>query len=51
MAHPTGVEQSLAFFAVVHAPRRPHATLWHSLETLRTMTILASQSGEKSPPR
>ena len=45
MAHPTGVEQILALFAVVHAPRRQHATTWPPLETMLTITILATMCG------
>jgi DDE_Tnp_1-associated len=48
MAHPTGVEQILAFFAVVHDPRRQHATTWHPLETILTLTILATICGAQN---
>jgi hypothetical protein len=45
MAHPTGVEQIVAFCAVVQAPRRQHATTWPPLETLLTLPILATLGG------
>ena len=45
MAHPTGIEQLLAFCAVVHEPRRQHATTWPPLETILTSTILATICG------
>ena len=45
MADPTAIEQILAFFAVVQDPRRQHATTWHSLETIITITILATICG------
>jgi len=48
MAHPTGVEQILAFFAVVHDPRRQHATTWYPLETILTITILATICGAQN---
>src|SRR5215813_8846821 len=48
MAHPTGIEQLLAFFAVVHDPRRQHATTWHPLETILTITILATICGAQN---
>jgi predicted transposase YbfD/YdcC len=48
MAHPTGIEQLLAFFAVVHAPRRQHATTWPPLETILTLTILATICGAQN---
>jgi predicted transposase YbfD/YdcC len=48
MAHPTGVEQILAFFAVVPDPRRQHATTWHPLETILTITILATICGAQN---
>jgi hypothetical protein len=45
MAHPATIEQLWAFFAVVHDPRRQHATPWHPLETIRVITILATICG------
>lgn len=34
-----------AFFAGVEEPRRQHATTWHLLETIRTITMLATICG------
>jgi predicted transposase YbfD/YdcC len=48
MADPTAIEQILAFFAVVQDPRRQHATTWHSLETIITITILATICGAQN---
>jgi predicted transposase YbfD/YdcC len=45
MAHPAAVDQILTFFAVVHDPRRQHATTLHTLETILTITILATICG------
>jgi predicted transposase YbfD/YdcC len=36
------------FFAVVHAPRRQHPTTLHALETLLTLTILATICGAQN---
>jgi hypothetical protein len=48
LAHPTGIEQLLAFCAVVHDPRRQHAPTWPPLETLLTITILATIGGAQN---
>ena len=45
MAQPTAIDQMLAFFAVVHDPRRQHPTTLHTLETILTITILATICG------
>ena len=48
MAQPTALDQLCAFFAVVHDPRRQHPTTLHTLETLLTVTILATMCGAQS---
>jgi hypothetical protein len=48
MAEPTALDQMLAFFAVVHDPRRQHPTTLHTLETILTITILATICGAQN---
>lgn len=48
MESPNAVAQIRSFFAVVHDPRRPHATTLHSLEALITITILATICGAQN---
>ena len=48
MAQPTAIDQICAFFAVVHDPRRPHPTTLHTLETILTITILATLCGAQN---
>ncbi|HEX9868559.1 MAG TPA: transposase family protein [Candidatus Tectomicrobia bacterium] len=45
MAQRTAIDRMLTFFAVVHDPRRQHPTTRHTLETILTMTILATIGG------
>ncbi len=45
MAQRSAIDQMLTFFAVVHDPRRQHPTTLHTLETIRTITILATICG------
>jgi predicted transposase YbfD/YdcC len=48
MAQPTAIDQICAFFTVVHDPRRPHPTTLHTLETILTITILATICGAQN---
>jgi predicted transposase YbfD/YdcC len=48
MAQPPALDQMLAFFAVVHDPRRQHPTTLHALETSLTITILATMCGAQN---
>ena len=48
MAQPTAIDQMCAFFAVVHDPRRQHPTTRHTLETILTITILATICGAQN---
>ena len=48
MAQPTAIDQMFAFFAVVHDPRRQHPTTLHTLETILTITILATICGAQN---
>jgi predicted transposase YbfD/YdcC len=48
MAQPTAIDQICAFFAVVHDPRRQHPTTLHALETILTITILATICGAQN---
>jgi len=48
MAEPTAIDQMFAFFAVVHDPRRQHPTTLHALETILTLTILATICGAQN---
>jgi hypothetical protein len=45
MAQRTAIDQMFTFFAVVHAPRRQPPTTLHPLETILTITILATIGG------
>jgi predicted transposase YbfD/YdcC len=45
MAQRPAIDQLLTFFAVVHDPRRQHPTTLHPLETILTITILATIGG------
>jgi hypothetical protein len=45
MAQRSAMDQRVTVFAVVHDPRRQHPTTRHPLETLRTITILATLCG------
>jgi hypothetical protein len=45
MAQRTAIDQMFTFFAVVHDPRRQHPTTLHTLETILTITILATICG------
>jgi hypothetical protein len=42
MAEPTALDQMFAFFAVVQDSRRQHPTTLHTLETIPTITFLAT---------
>jgi predicted transposase YbfD/YdcC len=48
MAQPTAIDQMFACFAVVHDPRRQHPTTLHALETILTVTILATICGAQN---
>lgn len=49
MAQPTtAIDQMFTFFAVVHDPRRQHPTTLHTLETILTITILATICGAQN---
>lgn len=48
MAQRAAIDQMLTFFAVVHAPRRQHPTTLHPLETILTITILATICGAQN---
>jgi hypothetical protein len=48
MTQPSAIDQMVAFFAVVHDPRRQHPTTLHALETLLTLTILATICGAQN---
>jgi len=45
MAQRSAIDQMLTVFAVVHDPRRQPPTTLHTLETIRTITILATIGG------
>jgi predicted transposase YbfD/YdcC len=45
MAQRSAIDQMFTFFAVVHDPRRQHPTTRHTLETILTITILATICG------
>ena len=45
MAQRSALDQRGTFFAVVHDPRRQHPTTRHTLETILTITILATICG------
>ena len=42
MTQPPALDQMLAFFAVVQDPRRQHPTTLHAMETILTITMLAT---------
>lgn len=48
MAQRTAIDQMFTFFAVVHDPRRQHPTTLHTLETILTITILATICGAQN---
>src|SRR5499426_4438460 len=48
MAQPLALDQMFSYFAVVHDPRRQHPTTLHALETILTMTILATICGAQN---
>ena len=48
MAQPPVMDSMFAFFAVVHDPRRQHPTTLHALETILTLTILATICGAQN---
>jgi predicted transposase YbfD/YdcC len=48
MAQPLAIDQMCTFFAVVHDPRRQHPTTLHALETIITITILATICGAQN---
>jgi predicted transposase YbfD/YdcC len=48
MPQSSAIDQMLAFFAVVHDPRRQHPTTLHALETILTITILATICGAQN---
>ena len=48
MAQHTVIDQTFTFFAVVHDPRRQHPTTLHPLETILTITILATICGAQN---
>jgi predicted transposase YbfD/YdcC len=45
MAQRSAIDQMLTVFAVVHDPRRQHPTTLHTLETILTITLLATICG------
>lgn len=48
MTERTAIDQMWTFFAVVHDPRRQHPTTLHTLETILTITILATICGAQN---
>ena len=48
MAQRSAIDQMFTFFAVVHDPRRQHPTTLHTLETILTITILATICGAQN---
>jgi predicted transposase YbfD/YdcC len=48
MAQRPAIDQMCTFFAVVHDPRRQHPTPLHTLETILTITILATLCGAQN---
>jgi predicted transposase YbfD/YdcC len=48
MAQRPAIDQLFTFFAVVHDPRRQHPTTLHPLETILTITILATMCGAQN---
>jgi hypothetical protein len=48
MAQRSVIDQICTFFAVVHDPRRQHPTTLHTLETILTITILATICGAQN---
>ena len=48
MAQHTAMDHMFTFFAVVHDPRRQHPTTLHPLETILTITILATICGAQN---
>jgi hypothetical protein len=48
MAQRSAMDQMCTFFAVVHDPRRQHPTTLHPLETILTITILATSGGAQN---
>jgi predicted transposase YbfD/YdcC len=48
MTQPSAIDQMVAFVAVVHDPRRHHPTTLHALETLLTITMLATIGGAQN---
>ena len=48
MAQRSAIDQMFTFFAVVHDPRRQHPTTLHTLEPIRTSTILATIGGAQN---
>jgi predicted transposase YbfD/YdcC len=48
MAQRSAMDQLCTFFAVVHDPRRQHPTTLHPLETILTITILATSGGAQN---
>src|SRR4029077_13714925 len=48
MAQRSAIDQMLTVFAVVHDPRRQHPTTLHALETILTITILATICGAQN---
>jgi predicted transposase YbfD/YdcC len=48
MAQRSAIDQLCTFFAVVHDPRRQHPTTLHTLETILTVTILATIGGAQN---
>ena len=48
MAQRSAIDQMVTFFAVVHDPRRQHPTTLHTLEPIRTSTILATIGGAQN---
>ncbi len=45
MEPPQAIDQMVPYCAVVHAPRRQHPTMLHSLEVILAITILATICG------
>jgi predicted transposase YbfD/YdcC len=48
METPQVIDQMFSYFAVVHDPRRQHPTTLHALETILTLTILATICGAQN---
>jgi hypothetical protein len=48
MAQPSAIDQMCTVFAVGHDPRRQHPTTLHTLETILTITILATSGGAQN---